>query len=113
MDPTLDAGFAEQLISVCPSGKNELNAGVFLDDTGFKFDNNYYANLIEGKGVLPSDASLYFDPRTKGIVEEYGCNQQAFFDQFSKSMVKMSMIGIKTEANGEIRTNCHIINPPQ
>ena len=90
-----------------------MNTGVFLDDTGFKFDNNYYANLIEGKGVLTSDASLYFDSRTKEIVEQYACNQQAFFDQFSKSMVKMSMIGIKTEANGEIRTNCHIVNPPE
>jgi peroxidase len=127
IDPTLDAGFAEKLQELCPNIAEDRKAnkimqrrrmfstGLFLDDTQSRFDNNYYANLVEGKGVLESDEGLYFDPRTRSIVELYACDQQTFFARFSESMVKMSTIGVKImrshSANGEIRANCHHINP--
>ena len=111
IDPTMDQSFAQKLQSLCPLNKNANNAGSFLDDTSLQFDNNYYTNLINGRGVFTSDQSLFVDPRTKSIVEEYASNQQTFFSQFSKSMVKMSKVGIKTKSNGEIRANCRIVNP--
>ena len=111
IDPTMDQSFAQKLQSLCPLNKNANNAGSFLDDTRLQFDNNYYTNLIKGRGVFTSDQSLFVDPRTKSIVEEYASNQQTFFSEFSKAMVKMSKVGIKTKGNGEIRANCRIVNP--
>ena len=107
----MDPSFAQKLRSLCPLNRNTNNDGAFLDDTRFAFDNNYYINLVKGRGVFTSDQSLFLDPRTKHIVEDYSSNQQTFFSEFSKAMVKMSKVGVKTKGNGEIRANCRIVNP--
>ncbi|KAJ3696228.1 hypothetical protein LUZ60_001605 [Juncus effusus] len=44
VDPTLDPGFASQLMNTCPSWHNP-NSFVFFDQTVTTFDNNYYLML--------------------------------------------------------------------
>ncbi|KAJ3696229.1 hypothetical protein LUZ60_001606 [Juncus effusus] len=60
VDPTLDTGFASELMSTCPSSEDP-NSFVFFDDTVINFDNNYYYMLQQKKGVLFSDETLYID----------------------------------------------------
>ena len=33
-----------------------------------------------------------------------------FERKFARAMLKMSLIEVKTAANGEIRKNCHVVN---
>jgi peroxidase len=37
-------------------------------------------------------------------------NEGAFFKNFAHAYVRMSMIGVKTGKDGEIRRNCGVIN---
>jgi peroxidase len=64
------------------------------------FDNKYFAGLVNRQGVFNSDQNLLTHPRTAQFVTNFANNQQAFFEQWIKSMGKLS--GRKA-SNGEIR----------
>ncbi|XP_057428681.1 cationic peroxidase 2-like [Lotus japonicus] len=112
-DPSIDPSFLRTLRSLCPQDQPSKRLAI---DTGSqaKFDTSYYANLKKGHGVLRSDQVLWTDPSTRAIVQKYlaatGCGPGSFNVEFGKAMVKMSNIGIKTGANGEIRKKCSAIN---
>ncbi len=38
---------------------------------GSQFDNNYYQRLTDGYGLFTSDVTLFRDPQTKGLVEQF------------------------------------------
>lgn len=44
------------------------------------------------------------------LVKSFALNEELFFEQFAKSMIKMGNIGPLTGLNGEIRKNCRRIN---
>ena len=76
-----------------------------------KFDNGYYKNLIALKGMLSSDEILYTqNQQTFDLVKQYAENQDEFFKQFAKSMIKMGNITPLTGNHGEIRKICRRIN---
>lgn len=112
-DPSIDPSFLPTLRSLCPQDQPSKRLAI---DTGSqaKFDTSYYANLKKGHGVLRSDQVLWTDPSTRAIVQKYlaatGRGPGSFNVEFGKAMVKMSNIGIKTGANGEIRKKCSAIN---
>ncbi|KAK4354152.1 hypothetical protein RND71_026346 [Anisodus tanguticus] len=54
--------------------------------------------------------TLYNNPRTRGLVNAYAFNQAMFFLDFQQAMVKMGLLDVKEGSNGEVRTNCRIIN---
>lgn len=110
IDPTMSLSFANTLRAVCPNNNTNNRAGTFLDDTRTIFDNQYYINLVEGKGVFSSDQNLYMDPQTSGTVKGYAASKEDFFANFGRSMVKMGNVGIKTKSEGEIRVNCRAVN---
>ncbi|KAJ1685040.1 hypothetical protein LUZ63_016430 [Rhynchospora breviuscula] len=104
-DAFLDPGFASQLQRICPSNLDP-NTFVFFDQSVTSFDNNYFLMVQQKKGVLFSDSALYFDSSSKGIVDKFAADQNAFFTQFISSMVRLGRLGLKTAANGEIRATC-------
>ncbi|PWA66812.1 heme peroxidase [Artemisia annua] len=103
--------FAQKLRAMCPQSGGDQNLS-FLDNmTPMKFDNAYYKNLMESKGVLSSDQILFKDNQeTMQLVKEYAANEEMFFQQFAKSMVKMGNISPLTGFRGEIRKTCRSIN---
>lgn len=100
--------FAETLKKKCPKPNKNGNAGQFLDSTASTFDNNYYKQLLAGKGVFGSDQALYGDYRTKWMVESFANDQSLFFKEFAASMVKIGNVGVME--HGEVRLNCRVVN---
>lgn len=78
------------------------------------FDNHYFKNLMNQKGLLSSDQILYSSEEanstTRGLVETYSSNFNAFLVDFAQSMIKMGNISPLTGSSGEIRKNCSVVN---
>ncbi|XP_077210781.1 peroxidase 72-like [Tasmannia lanceolata] len=110
-DYTLYQSYAAQLRSSCPrsGGDNNLFPLDFVTPT--KFDNDYFKNIIEAKGLLSSDQILFTKgEKTMKLVKTYAENNELFVNQFAKSMIKMGNISPLTGSGGEIRKNCRRIN---
>ncbi|XP_077234325.1 peroxidase superfamily protein [Tasmannia lanceolata] len=105
--------FQQILRSICPISKRD-DALVPLDFmTSARFDNRYYRNLLEGKGLLESD-NVLISQDTGGeiarLVWEFASDQQLFFREFATSMLNMGSINPLTGEQGEIRRNCRVLN---
>lgn len=111
VDPGLHPKFAERLRVLCANYTTNPGMAAFLDPiTANKFDNMYFQNLLRGLGLLASDHVLVTDPRTKPIVEMYAKDQEVFFKDFARAMEKLSMYGVKTGKQGEVRHRCDTFN---
>lgn len=111
IDPTLNPKFAQALRNMCKDYQTNQAVAAFNDVmTPSKFDNMYYQNLQRGLGLLASDALLLADPRTKPFVDLYAANQNAFFEDFTRAMEKLSVREIKTGRKGEVRRKCDSFN---
>jgi len=108
IDPSLNTEFALDLKGKCPKLNTNPSAGHFLDSTSSVFDNDYYRQLLVGKGLFSSDQSLVGDQRTKWIVEAFAKDQGLFFTEFVASMLKLGNVGVSQ--NGEVRLNCKVVN---
>lgn len=110
-DPELSPKFAEALKKVCANYTKDPSMSAFNDVfTPGKFDNMYFKNLPRGLGLLSSDNALVKDPRTKPFVQLYASNQTKFFNDFSRAMEKLSLYGVKTGSDGEVRNRCDQFN---
>ncbi|XP_010531058.1 PREDICTED: peroxidase 49 [Tarenaya hassleriana] len=109
---TLNSSYAAWLRPRCPTrsgGDQNLFALDFMSAS--KFDNSYFKNLIKNKGLLNSDQVLFSSNRqARDLVEKYAEDQDEFFEQFAKSMIKMGNISPLTGFSGEVRKNCRDIN---
>ena len=103
----MNGEFAETLRKKCPKPNKDRNAGQFLDSTASTFD-NYYKQLLAGKGVFGSDQGLFSDYRTKRIFESFAKDQSLFFREFAAPMVKLGNVGVME--NGEMRLKCRVVN---
>ena len=109
VDPSMNYAFAQSLKKKCPRSNNRgKNAGTVLDSTSSVFDNDYYKQILSGKGVFGSDQALLGDYRTKWIVETFARDQKAFFREFATSMVKLGNFGVKE--TGQVRVNSLLVN---
>ncbi|XWS28244.1 hypothetical protein CRYUN_Cryun25bG0050000 [Craigia yunnanensis] len=111
-DSTMEANMLSDLQSFCPADENK---NTVLDrNSADLFDNHYFKNLLNGKGLLGSDQILYSSDlatsTTKSLVESYSSNWQLFFNDFANSMIKMGNISPLTGSNGQIRKNCRAVN---
>ncbi|XP_078430396.1 peroxidase superfamily protein [Wolffia australiana] len=110
IDPTLNPDYAQELLQECPANADP-DAVVQLDPaTPFTFDNAYYRNLINGKGLLTSDQVLFTDSISKPTVLKFAKSQSSFFKAFTAAMIKLGRTGVKTGTQGEIRTDCSRFN---
>ncbi|OAY25422.1 lignin-forming anionic peroxidase [Manihot esculenta] len=107
---SIDAGFASTRRRGCPAVGGDGNLAPFDLVTPNSFDNNYFKNLIQKKGLLESDQILFSGGSTDGIVREYSRSPAAFNSDFASAMIKMGNIKPLTGTAGEIRKICSSIN---
>ncbi|OVA14835.1 Plant peroxidase [Macleaya cordata] len=105
--------FRRILRSICPQSGRD-NAVVPLDlKTPAKFDNQYFRNILQGKGLLNSDNVLISQDIEGKITKKvwaYASDQQLFFRSFVNSVMKMGNINVLTGEQGEIHRNCRFVN---
>ncbi|XP_057720361.1 peroxidase 46-like [Arachis stenosperma] len=110
IDKTLDSNYANDLIQQCPTGVSPSVTVNNDPETSLVFDNQYYRNLMNNKGLFPSDSALLIDGRTRKLVEDLANDQQLFFESWGQSFLKLTSIGVKTGDEGQIRRFCGATN---
>ncbi|KAJ7532150.1 hypothetical protein O6H91_14G074200 [Diphasiastrum complanatum] len=112
-DPTLNPHLAASLKHQCPQANFDPNLRVGMDSfTPNRFDNKYYRGLTSGRGLFTSDETLFTSGKKSALtVKLYSKYQRLFNYNFVNAMIKMSEIEVKTGLQGEIRRNCHVVNP--
>ncbi|KAK2386618.1 cationic peroxidase [Trifolium repens] len=109
-ETTIDSNFATSVKSNCPSTGGDSNLTSLDVTTNVLFDNAYFKNLVNKKGLLHSDQQLFSGGSTDSQVTTYSTSPSTFFADFASAMVKMGNLGPLTGNNGQIRTNCRKIN---
>ncbi|CAK8575233.1 unnamed protein product [Lathyrus sativus] len=107
-DPAIDPHFRAELDKLCPLDVDQNKTGN-LDATPKIFDNQYFKDLVGGRGFLNSDQTLFTFPQTRGFVKLYSKDQSKFFKDFAEGMVKMG--DLQSGRPGEVRKNCRVVNP--
>ncbi|GFP80541.1 peroxidase 4 [Phtheirospermum japonicum] len=104
----IDTSFAKTRQGTCPitAGSGDNNLAPLDLKTPKIFDNTYFKNLIDNKGLLHSDQVLYNGGSTNTLVESYSKNAKAFGNDFVAAMIRMGDISPLTGSKGEIRKNC-------
>ncbi|XP_071710056.1 lignin-forming anionic peroxidase-like [Rutidosis leptorrhynchoides] len=102
----IDAGFASTRRRRCPTIDGNTNLAALDLVTPNSFDNNYFKNLIQKKGLLESDQVLFSGGSTDSIVTEYSNNRNKFNSDFAAAMIKMSEIKPLMGQEGVIRRIC-------
>ncbi|KAI3731184.1 hypothetical protein L1987_62368 [Smallanthus sonchifolius] len=104
----LDASFATQRRSNCPraTGSGDDNLAPLDVQSPTSFNNDYYKNLINQKGLLHSDQQLFNGGSADSTVRQYSSNPRQFSADFAAAMIKMGDNKPLTGSSGEIRKNC-------
>ncbi|GKV35964.1 hypothetical protein SLEP1_g44154 [Rubroshorea leprosula] len=107
----IDAGFASTRRRNCPASTDQGNTNLAPLDlvTPNSFDNNYFKNLLQKKGLLQSDQVLFSGGSTDIIVSEYSRNPSTFKSDFAAAMIKMGDIDPLTGSKGIIRKVCSVV----
>ncbi|KAH9742912.1 peroxidase [Citrus sinensis] len=108
-DMTVLSAFATTRRTTCPATGGDPNLAP-LDQTPNRFDNSYYQNLVNRRGLLHSDQELFNGGSQDATVRGYSTNPASFARDFAAAMVKMGNISPLTGTNGEIRRNCRVVN---
>lgn len=110
-DPSINPTSLRQLQNICPQNSNGNNGPVALDKGSRRqWDTSYFQNLLAGNAVLESDQDLVTEASTRSLVTTFAGSQDAFDAAFTKSVVKLSNIGVKSQSDGEIRRMCSVAN---
>lgn len=80
------------------------------DATAILFDNRYFIDIMDGKGLLKIDSDISRDPRTLPYVEAFGRSVEQFFETFSDGFSKLSNYRVLVGDEGEIRRDCRFRN---
>ncbi|KAK1259885.1 Peroxidase 51 [Acorus gramineus] len=110
VDPSLDRGYSQQLMQMCPRNVDPRIAINMDPSTPRTFDNAYYKNLVGKKGLFTSDQVLFDNFQSRQTVVNFANNPQSFSNAFSVAMVKLGRTGVKTGFQGEIRRDCSRFN---
>ncbi|ESQ31227.1 hypothetical protein EUTSA_v10004576mg [Eutrema salsugineum] len=110
VDPTLNKAYAKDLQAACPKNVDPRIAINIDPVSPRKFDNIYFKNLQNGKGLFTSDQVLYTDRRSRPTVDAWAKNSAAFDAAFGRAMTKLGRVGVKTGRNGNIRRDCGAFN---
>ncbi|TMW95609.1 hypothetical protein EJD97_008604 [Solanum chilense] len=109
MDPSPNATYAKDLKDVCP---NPVNPATIVDMDPLSptsFDSNYFNILINQNKGFQSDAALLSDKDSVIVIKKLQ-DDNTFFFEFAKSMMKMGAIELLTGNAGQIRKNCRVKN---
>ncbi|KAL2899966.1 Cationic peroxidase 1 [Bienertia sinuspersici] len=108
----IDPEFAKALQKDCPIFGGDDHYTPIDSTTPLVFDNAYFTNLINKKGLLQSDQDMYTGKGgvTDDLVLSYSKNNDKFFEDFAKAVVKVGFLDVLTGNNGVIRTNCRKVD---
>ncbi|KAA8543680.1 hypothetical protein F0562_021574 [Nyssa sinensis] len=109
-EANINSSFATSLKSNCPSSGGDENLSPLDATSPVIFDNAYFKNLVNKKGLLHSDQQLFNGGSTDSQVTTYSTNPAVFYADFASAMVKMGNLSPLTGSNGQIRTSCRKIN---
>ncbi|KAK8928205.1 Cationic peroxidase 1 [Platanthera zijinensis] len=109
-ETNIDSAYAASLKSNCPSTGGDNNLSPLDVQTPTTFDNDYYNNLVNKKGLLHSDQQLFNGGTTDSQVNTYNSNPSKFLSDFAAAIVKMGDISPLTGTQGQVRLNCRKIN---
>ncbi|KAG2316930.1 hypothetical protein Bca52824_020052 [Brassica carinata] len=106
VDPTINKAYVKELQAACPK-KVDPRIAINMDPvTPRTFDNVYFKNLQQGKGLFTSDQVLFTDRRSRPTVDAWAKSSPAFNAAFIKAMTKLGRVGVKVGRNGNIRRDC-------
>ncbi|XP_022147952.1 peroxidase P7-like [Momordica charantia] len=108
-ESNIDPTFAAQRRANCPFTGGDTNLAP-LDGTPNKFDNTYYRDLINKRGLFHSDQQLFNGGSQDPLVRTYSTSPAIFTRDFSNAMIKMGNLGPPAGAPTEIRLNCRVVN---
>ncbi|KAL9243823.1 hypothetical protein vseg_017665 [Gypsophila vaccaria] len=111
-DPAIYPPYAAWLKTRCPKVTGDQKSFVFMDRiTPRVFDGKYFNMLTQRRGLFESDAALLNDSETKSYIEDQvDTNGATFPKDFAESVTKMSMIGVLTGSQGQVRKTCGAVN---
>ena len=92
---SIDPDFAITRRRNCPESGGNGNLAPLDEVTPTVFDNNYFRNLQNGRGLLESDSVLLSEGSTDRITVEYLNHPDTFNSDFASAMI---------EKNGRYRT---------
>ncbi|KAM3368376.1 hypothetical protein ACQJBY_016737 [Aegilops geniculata] len=108
VDGTMNAEYATELMRACAASGS---AAVGCDDgSAAAFDNRYFSNLLDGRGLLRTDAVLVQNATTRARVAAFAQSQDSFFSSWAGSFVRLTNLGVKTGSDGEVRRLCSSVN---
>ncbi|KAL4202057.1 hypothetical protein AMTRI_Chr02g219100 [Amborella trichopoda] len=113
VDPALNPDHVEHMLHKCPDPIPNPKAVQYVRNdrgTPMILDNNYYRNVMEGKGLLQVDHQLYEDKRTRFFVKKMAKSQDYFFKEFARAITILSENNPLTGTKGEIRAVCNVAN---
>lgn len=109
---TIDGRYASVMHGRCPTFGGDNNLSPLDFGSATRFDNRYFTNVEAKRGLLHSDQQLVSggDTSIASLVHSYAANPATFFNDFQRAMINMGNIKPLTGTNGQIRTNCRIVN---
>lgn len=109
---TIDGRYASVMHGRCPTSGGDNNLSPLDFGSATRFDNYYFTNVEAKRGLLHSDQQLFSggDTSIASLVHSYAANPATFFNDFQRAMINMGNIKPLTGTNGQIRTNCRIVN---
>ncbi|KAK9075270.1 hypothetical protein SSX86_003592 [Deinandra increscens subsp. villosa] len=110
-DPSLNPLYASKLKQECPKDSSNVDLVVPMNpDSPTISDTGYYMDVLNNRGLFTSDQSLLASPSTANQVRQNTMNPFVWKSKFADAMVKMGRIGVITGQQGEVRTNCRVVN---
>lgn len=113
VDPRFNPDHVPHMLKKCHDPIPDPKAVQYVRNdrgTPMKFDNNYYRNILDNKGLLLVDHELAYDPRTRPYVIKMAKNQDYFFKHFARALTILSENNPLTGTKGEIRKRCNLVN---
>jgi peroxidase len=110
-DSTIEPTFLSDLQTLCPAtGDNNTLASFSIESpkTGSTTIISRSCRIIAGFYSLIKN--FIADARTKSVVDTYINSQITFFQDFVTSMIRMGNISPLTGTDGQILTNCRVVN---
>jgi peroxidase len=108
VDGTMNTDYATTLARTCVAAGS---ATVDCDEgSAATFDNRYFSNLLDGRGLLRTDAVLVQNATTRATVAAFAQSQDSFFSSWASSFARLTSLGVKTGSDGEIRRLCSSVN---
>lgn len=90
----------------CPSNGGNENLAPLDTTTPVVFDNGYFKDLVNNKGLMHTDQQLFNGGSTDSQVTSYSKYPGSFDWDFASAMIKMGNLSPLTGKDGQIRTSC-------